>query len=72
MERGFYAGQKKKRVSWRPTPFAHFPVCAFDLGFLHLPQFTTWFKRHQGISPHGYRQRGTAYFVRAGQRNGGS
>jgi AraC-like DNA-binding protein len=39
---------------------------AYDLGFLHLPQFTTWFKRHRGISPRGYRQRFTDHFVRSG------
>ncbi len=29
---------------------------AYDLGFAHLPQFSTWFRRHRDISPRDYRQ----------------
>lgn len=28
---------------------------AYDLGFAHLPQFSTWFRRHRNISPRDYR-----------------
>jgi AraC-like DNA-binding protein len=44
---------------------------AYDLGFAHLPQFSTWFKRHRNISPRDYRQNFIDRFVRATPGNPG-
>jgi AraC-like DNA-binding protein len=56
-----HAYWEQRRVDWAcrmlEQPATQIKTVALELGFLRLPHFSAWFKRHCGASPRAWRER---------------